>query len=123
MCGQEWTLLPSEGRKIVSGGYADSAWTIVAGPNKTAGSYLESATIPNVIASCQITEVFFIDRDQAMCHSIDSFRFDVLVSIIRLEIMVVGQQIEYYQLCNEWRVFANSKQTPPPPSMCPWHPV
>ena len=65
MCEQEWTL-QSEGRKIVSGGYADSAWTIAARANKTAARYLESATIPIVIATCQISERLFVDRDHTM---------------------------------------------------------
>ena len=49
-----------------SGGYADSASTIAAPANKTAARYLESATIPIVIATCQISERLFVDRDHTM---------------------------------------------------------
>ena len=56
-----------DAREIGScGGYADSAWTIAARANKTAARYLESATIPIVIATCQISKRLFVDRDHTM---------------------------------------------------------
>ena len=120
MCGQEWTLLPSEGRKIVSGGYADSAWTIVAGPNKTAGSYLESATIPNVMASCQISEVFFVDRTKPcvtrLIHSDLMFSYQVSDWIVWLW----GRKLNIVSFVTNGGCVPIQNRPPLPP-MCPWH--